>query len=86
MSFMKILRKQLPKTWPVCVSVPRTQAVYCENCDTVSNSSNERCVVCNSVAVTSLSKLVQFAAEPPRLIAAPPPVIEQPEMKLALIL
>lgn len=36
------------------VSIPVEMAIYCENCETVSNSSRDRCGVCGSEAILSL--------------------------------
>jgi len=40
------------------VSIPVEIAVYCENCETVSNSSRERCGVCGSESILSLVHLI----------------------------
>ena len=36
------------------VSIPVEIAIYCENCQTVSNSRRGRCGVCGSTAILSL--------------------------------
>ena len=40
------------------VSIPVEQTVYCENCETVSNSGRDRCGVCGSEAILSLVRLI----------------------------
>ncbi len=40
------------------VSIPVEGAVYCENCERVSNSGNFRCGVCGSEAILSLRWLI----------------------------
>lgn len=44
------------------VSVPVEIAIYCNNCETVSNSGRERCGVCGSEAILSL---IQMLGGPP---------------------
>jgi hypothetical protein len=43
---------------PSFVSIPVEQAVYCENCETVSNSLRERCGSCGSERVLHLAALL----------------------------
>lgn len=45
------------------VSIPVELAVYCENCETVSNSGRDRCGVCGSEAILSLVHMIDG---PPR--------------------
>lgn len=40
------------------VSIPVEATVYCENCETVSNSGRDRCGVCGSEAILSLVHLI----------------------------
>ena len=40
------------------VSIPVEIAVYCENCETVSNSGSDRCGVCGSEAILRLVRLM----------------------------
>lgn len=40
------------------VSIPVEVAVYCENCETVSNSGSVRCGVCGSEAILRLVRLI----------------------------
>ncbi len=51
------------------VSVPVEQAIYCENCETVSNSTRRRCGVCGSEAIFSLTTLID--GPPPGPSAGP---------------
>jgi hypothetical protein len=46
------------RTEPNFVSIPVEQAIYCENCNTVSNSARRRCGVCGSEAIFSLPTLI----------------------------
>jgi hypothetical protein len=46
------------RTEPNFVSIPVEQAIYCENCETVSNSTRRRCGVCGSEAIFSLTTLI----------------------------
>ena len=48
------------------VSIPVEQAIYCENCNTVSNSTRRRCGVCGSEAIFSLTTLI----DPPLRVAS----------------
>lgn len=45
------------------VSIPVVEAVYCESCTSVSNSSGGCCGVCGNIAVWPLAELVP---QPPR--------------------
>lgn len=40
------------------VSIPVEMAIYCQNCETVSNSTRRRCGVCGSEAIFSLTILI----------------------------
>ena len=40
------------------VSIPVTEAVYCESCASVSNSSGGCCGVCGNISVWPLAELV----------------------------
>jgi len=50
---------------PLLVSIPVEGAVYCENCERVSNSPNFRCGVCGSEAILSLRLLIDGPAGGP---------------------
>lgn len=56
---------QMLRTEPQFVSIPVEQAVYCENCETVSNSSNSRCGVCGSEAISRLALLIGRVPDDP---------------------
>jgi hypothetical protein len=43
---------------PNLVSIPVEQAVYCENCENVTNSPSERCGECGSGLVLHLATLI----------------------------
>jgi hypothetical protein len=43
---------------PNFVSIPVEQAIYCENCETVSNSTRGRCGVCGSESIFHLAMLL----------------------------
>ena len=47
---------------PNLISIPLEQAIYCENCETVTNSHRERCGRCGSERVLRLTALID---EPP---------------------
>jgi hypothetical protein len=53
------------------LSIPAEKAVYCENCETVSNSANGRCGVCGSEAITNLLSLID--GPPPGPESGPAP-------------
>ena len=46
-------------TRPQFVGIPRSQAVYCENCDTVSNSRLSQCGSCGSRELWPVSRSIQ---------------------------
>ena len=52
------------RTEPGLVSVPIERAVYCENCETVSNSNTRRCGVCGSDQIIELAPLVTSPWDP----------------------
>ena len=43
------------------VSIPIVEAVYCESCASVSNSSGECCALCGNISVWALAELVPQA-------------------------
>jgi hypothetical protein len=43
---------------PNLISIPVEQAIYCENCETVTNSHRERCGRCGSERVLRLAALI----------------------------
>lgn len=56
------------------VSIPVENAVYCENCETVSNSGRDRCGVCGSEAILSLVRIIDGPPSNPGP-AAPAPIV-----------
>ncbi len=58
------------RTEPGLVSVPIEKAVFCENCETVSNSTGRRCGVCGSEQIVGLAPLFSHPWDP-----GPPPAI-----------
>ena len=57
-------------TEPAICSVPLHQAVYCENCNTISNSRLYRCGVCGSEAVLRVEPILNHP-DPPRQASFP---------------
>jgi hypothetical protein len=53
------------RTEPAICSIPLHQAVYCENCNTISNSRPYRCGVCGSQAVLRVEPILNRDPEPP---------------------
>ena len=53
------------------VSIPLELAIYCENCETVSNSVQRRCGVCGSEAIFSLTTLIDGPPSGPNSGPAP---------------
>jgi hypothetical protein len=49
---------------PIC-SIPLPLAVYCVNCNTISNSRPYRCGVCGSEAVLRVEPILNRDPEPP---------------------
>ena len=54
---------------PLIYSIPLAQAVFCENCVTVSNSRPDRCGVCGSEAVLRLEPILNRTPDPPPALA-----------------
>jgi RNA polymerase subunit RPABC4/transcription elongation factor Spt4 len=52
------------RTEPNFVSIPAEMAIYCENCENVSNSTRRRCGVCGSEAIFSLTTLIDGCIVP----------------------
>ncbi len=50
--------------------VPLTNAVYCVNCDLITNSPHDECKVCGSHSVISVSRLWQLTLAPTHTKAA----------------
>jgi hypothetical protein len=53
------------RTEPAICSIPLHQAVYCENCNTISNSRPYRCGVCGSEAVLRVEAILNRDPDPP---------------------
>jgi hypothetical protein len=56
---------------PEICSIPLHLAIYCENCNTISNSRPYRCGVCGSKAVLRLEPILNREPDPPGR-ASPP--------------
>ncbi|MGH9615245.1 MAG: hypothetical protein ACRD28_00790 [Acidobacteriaceae bacterium] len=56
---------------PAFCSIPLKLAVYCENCETISNSRPYRCGVCDSEAVVRVEPVFNRNPEPPATAAVP---------------
>ncbi len=56
---------------PAICSIPLKQAIYCENCNTISNSRPYRCRVCGSEAVLRVEPILNRNPEPPGQAAFP---------------
>ena len=50
---------------PLICSIPLKLAVYCENCETISNSRPHRCGVCDSEAVLRVEPILNRDPDPP---------------------
>jgi hypothetical protein len=46
------------RTEPNFLSIPVETAIYCENCESVSNSTRRRCGVCGSESIFSLTAVI----------------------------
>ena len=57
----KILQLQAESS---VVSIPLSLAMYCENCDTISNSQPHRCGVCGSSAVLFVEPILNPDPDP----------------------
>lgn len=53
-----------PKPWMPVDSIPLAEAVFCENCQCVTRAKNGHCPVCESVAVVSLTVLLERSNPP----------------------
>jgi hypothetical protein len=56
---------------PAICSIPLHLAIYCENCNTISNSRPYRCGVCGSEAVLRVEPILNRNPEPPGQAAFP---------------
>lgn len=62
---------ELPAS-PMFCSIPLSLAVYCANCNTISNSQRYTCGVCASEAVLRLESILNREPDPPGNAAHPP--------------
>ena len=53
------------------VSIPVTEAVYCESCASVSNSSGGCCALCGNISIWPLAELVPQPPNTPSPRCAP---------------
>jgi hypothetical protein len=66
-----MLKVKMLRTEPNFVCIPVSQAIYCENCETVSNSTQRRCGHCGSDAILSLKTLIDGPPSGPEPGPAP---------------
>jgi hypothetical protein len=59
MGNVQMIRKE-----PGLVSIPVEKAVYCENCDKVSNSAWPRCGLCGSEQIVELAPILWGPPDP----------------------
>ena len=59
------------RTESAICSIPLPQAVYCENCNTISNSRPYRCSVCGSEAVLRVEPILNREPDPPGQASLP---------------
>jgi hypothetical protein len=59
MGDVQMIRKE-----PGLVSIPVEMAVYCENCDKVSNSAWPRCGLCGSEEIVELAPILCGPPDP----------------------
>jgi hypothetical protein len=59
------------RTEPAICSIPLYLAVYCENCNTISNSPPYRCGVCGSEAVLRVEPILNREPDPPGQASSP---------------
>ncbi len=67
MSNVRMLR-----TEPDFVCIPIEQAMYCTDCQTVNNSSNERCGHCGGESLRKVTVLIEGPPNGPGPGSAPP--------------
>ena len=59
------------RTETAICSIPLHQAIYCENCNTISNSRPYRCGVCGSEAVLRVEPILNREPDPPGRASLP---------------
>jgi hypothetical protein len=69
------------RTEPAICSIPLHQAVYCENCNTISNSRPDRCGVCGSEAVLRVEPILNRDPDPPGRALLPYPILSTPRSR-----
>lgn len=52
------------KPWQPVDSIPLNEAVLCGNCNAITRARNGHCVVCESVAIVQLEKLLNREIPP----------------------
>lgn len=52
------------RTEPGLVSIPLKKAVYCESCEMVSSSAQQRCGLCGSEQIIRLAPLIPRPRDP----------------------
>ena len=72
-----MLKVKMLRTEPNFLCIPVVQAIYCENCETVSNSTQRRCGHCGSEAIMSLKTLIDGPPDGPESGPAPAACLEQ---------
>lgn len=72
MSNVQMIRKE-----PGLVAIPVGMAVYCENCDKVSNSAWHRCGVCGSEEIVELAPILCGPPDPSPAPGAAQPVVQR---------
>jgi hypothetical protein len=55
---------QMIRNEPGLVSIPLGKAVYCENCEKVSNSAWRRCGLCGSEEIVEIAPLFGGPSDP----------------------
>jgi hypothetical protein len=55
---------QMIRNEPGLVSIPVETAVYCENCEKVSNSAWRRCGLCGSEKIVEIAPLFGHPSDP----------------------
>ena len=70
---------QMIRQEPGLVSIPVEKAVYCENCETVSTSTRQRCGLCGSERIVELAPLFSGPFDP----GTPPAALIGPALRLA---
>jgi len=60
------MAKAIPIHYDLLIySIPLKLAIYCENCETISNSRSHRCGVCDSESVLRVEPILNRNPDPP---------------------